>query len=129
MLAVFLPEAEVKQYLNNRLSLSVINLPSQCVIAGEKDAIADLEKQLSEKNIICRPLRTSHAFHSQMMDPIIDRFAELVKKIKRNEPRIPFVSNVSGDWITQDEATSPEYWARHLRQTVRFSDCAGRLLK
>jgi phthiocerol/phenolphthiocerol synthesis type-I polyketide synthase E len=129
MLAVFLSEKEVQPFLNEKLSLAVINLPSQCVVSGEKEAIADLEKQLSSKNVICRHVRTSHAFHSRMMEPMINAFTERVKQVKRNTPRIPFASNVSGTWITPDEAINPEYWARHLRQTVRFSDCIQELLK
>ena len=129
MLAVFLSEKELQPLLNEKLSVAVINLPSLCVVSGEKEAIADLEKQLSNKNVLCRHVRTSHAFHSRMMDPIINAFAEQVKKARRNAPGIPFVSNVSGTWITPDEAMNPEYWARHLRRTVRFSDCIGELLK
>jgi phthiocerol/phenolphthiocerol synthesis type-I polyketide synthase E len=129
MLAVFLSENELRPILNEELAISVINLPSLCVVSGEKEAVADLRNQLSSKNIICRNVRTSHAFHSRMMDPVINAFAEQVKQVRLNKPQIPFVSNTSGTWITPDEATNPEYWARHLRQTVRFSDGAGELLK
>jgi phthiocerol/phenolphthiocerol synthesis type-I polyketide synthase E len=129
MLAVFLSEKELQPLMNEKLSIAVINLPSLCVISGEKQAIADLEKQLSGKKVICRNVRTSHAFHSRMMDPVVSVLAEQVKQVRLNKPQIPFMSNTSGTWITPDEATNPEYWARHLRQTVRFSDCAGELLK
>ncbi len=129
MLAVFLSEKELQPLLNEKLSIAVINLPSLCVVSDEKEAIADLEKQLSNKNVLCRNIRTSHAFHSRMMDPIINAFAEQVKQVRLNAQRIPFASNVTGTWITPDEAMNPEYWARHLRQTVRFSDCIKELLK
>jgi len=88
-----------------------------------------LEKQLSKKNVDCRHLHTSHAFHSQMMDPIVDPFAEYLGQVRLDPPQIPFLSNVSGTWIAPDEATDPSYWAKHLRQTVRFSDCVRELLK
>jgi len=129
MLAVALSEKEIQPFLGEKLSLAVINGPSLCVVSGEKEAIEDLEKQLSDKNLYCRHLHTSHAFHSKMMEPILDVFTERVKQVDLNPPQIPFVSNVTGTWITPDEAMNPSYWARHLRQTVRFSDCLQELLK
>ena len=69
-----------------------------------------------------KPLHTSHAFHSPMMDPAIEPFAELTRKVTLSPPRIPFVSTVSGTWITVEQARDPMYWARHLRETVRFAD-------
>ena len=129
MLAVFLSEKEIQPFLGEKLSLAVINGPSLCVVSGEKEAVEGLEKQLSSKNVDCRPLHTSHAFHSKMMEPILDAFTEEVKQVSLNAPQIPFVSNVTGTWITSDEAMNPSYWARHLRQTVRFSDCLQELLK
>ncbi len=129
MLAVFLAENELQLLLDEKLAVAVINLPSLCVVSGEKEAIADLEKQLSDKKVLCRNVRTSHAFHSRMMDPVINEFTEVVKQASLYTPQIPFVSNTTGTWITPDEATNPEYWARHLRQTVRYSDCSAELLK
>jgi phthiocerol/phenolphthiocerol synthesis type-I polyketide synthase E len=129
MLSVFLSEEEIRPLLGDKLSLAVINGPSLCVVSGEKEDIEALEKQLSNKNIGCRHLRTSHAFHSKMIDQIIGAFTEQVKQVTLNAPQIPFVSNVTGTWITSDEAMSPNYWGIHLRQTVRFSDCLQELFK
>jgi phthiocerol/phenolphthiocerol synthesis type-I polyketide synthase E len=129
MLAVSLSGKEVKPFLNQRLFLSAINSPSFCVVSGEKEAIEDLKEELSKKSIDCRPLHTSHAFHSNAMDPILDPFTEQVKRVKRGIPQIPFVSNLTGTWITSEEAVNPSYWAEHLRHTVRFSDCLQELLK
>ena len=129
MLAVFLSEKEIQPFLGKDLSLAAINGPSVCSVSGEKEAIEDLEKQLSKKNVDFRHLHTSHAFHSKMVEPILDIFTEQVKQVSLNPPQIPFVSNVTGTWITPDEAMSPGYWARHLRQTVRFCDCVRELLK
>jgi len=129
MLAVFLSEKELQPFLNERLSVAVINLPSLCVVSGDKEAVAGLEKQLSERKVLCRNVRTSHAFHSKSMDPVVSAFAAEVKKVNLNAPQIPFLSNVSGTWITAEEAASPEYWGRHLRYTVRYSDCVGELLQ
>jgi len=129
MLAVFLSEKEIAPFLGDDLSLAVINGPSICAVSGDHDAIEDLEKQLSQKGVDFRRLHTSHAFHSKMMDPIVDSFAEQVNKVKVNPPQIPFLSNLTGTWIRTEEATNPGYWAKHLRQTVRFSDCVQELLK
>jgi phthiocerol/phenolphthiocerol synthesis type-I polyketide synthase E len=129
MLAVPLTEKEVQPFLNQRLSLSVINSPSFCVVSGEKEAIEDLKEELSKKSLDYRPLHTSHAFHSKMMGPILDAFTEKVKQISLSAPQIPLVSNLTGTWLTSEEAMSPSYWARHLRHTVRFSDCVQELLK
>ncbi|MEW6067032.1 MAG: GNAT family N-acetyltransferase [Nitrospirota bacterium] len=129
MLAVHFSEKEIQPFLNSKFSLSAINSPSLCVVSGERDAIEDLEEQLSKRNVNCRRLHTSHAFHSKMMEPILDPFTEQVKKVRLNPPKIPFPSNTTGTWITSEQAMDTGYWARHLRQTVRFSDCVGELLK
>jgi phthiocerol/phenolphthiocerol synthesis type-I polyketide synthase E len=129
MLAVSLSGEEVQPFLNPGLSLSNINSPSLCVVSGETGAIEDLREELSNKTIDCRPLHTSHAFHSKAMDAILDPFAEHVMQVKRHPPQIPFVSNLTGTWITSEEAVSPSYWAKHLRHTVRFSDCVQELIK
>jgi acyl transferase domain-containing protein len=129
MLMIPLPEQEMQPFLNNELSLAAINGASLCVVSGETEAVEDLEKQLSKQNLNCRQLRTSHAFHSAMMDPILEIFTEQVKQVALNPPRIPFVSNVTGRWVTWDEVMDPAYWARHMRQTVRFAEGLHVLLK
>jgi amino acid adenylation domain-containing protein len=120
MLAVPLAEPEIRTYLNNELSLAAANGPFLNVISGSNEAIEQLELKLQAKGVVCRRLHTSHAFHSRMMDPIMPQFTELVRGVKLNRPLIPYISNVTGTWIGENEATNPEYWAVHLRQTVRF---------
>src|SRR4029434_1585779 len=95
MLAIPLPEREVLPLLNGRLSLAAINAPSLHVVSGPTGAIDELEKQLSDKSVACRRLHTSHAFHSEMMDPILSQFAEQVRKVELAPPQIPFLSNVT----------------------------------
>jgi phthiocerol/phenolphthiocerol synthesis type-I polyketide synthase E len=130
MLAVRLAETAVRPFLeDHELSLAAINSPSLCAVSGAGKAVEDFRERLSEKNVDCRRLQTSHAFHSSMMDPVIGAFTDEVRRTRRNPPRIPFVSNVTGTWITADEATAPDYWAKHLRHTVRFSDGVRELLK
>jgi len=129
MLSIQLSQQEVQPLLETELSLAASNAPSYCVVSGLTQAVEQLQQQLQEKGIECRRLHTSHAFHSQMMEPIIESFIELLQTIKFNPPKIPFVSNVSGTWITKAQATDPNYWASHLRQPVRFSEGITELIK
>lgn len=128
MLSVKLPASEVEKRLSEGLTqasrsvgLASINAPDLCVISGETDAIAAFQSTLESKGIICKHLHTSHAFHSPMMDSIIEPFAECVRKVQLKPPTIPFVSTVTATWITPEQATDPMYWAKHLRSTVRFA--------
>ena len=129
MLAVRLPENELKPLFNGDISLAAVNARSLCVISGSPAAMATAQRTLVARGVACTPLQTSHAFHSPMMEPILQPFAELVGKMKLNAPKIPFISNVTGTWISAEQATDPDYWAKHLRQTVRFADGVAELLK
>jgi acyl transferase domain-containing protein len=130
MLTVALGEKEVESRLTGDLSLAVVNGPQLCVVAGPAAAVSELEARLNEQGgIFCRRLQTSHAFHSKMMEPMLEQFKAAVGRVKLNAPSIPYLSNVSGKWITASEATDATYWVRHLRQTVRFSDGLGLLLE
>jgi acyl transferase domain-containing protein len=129
MLSVQLSQQEVYPLLEQELSLAGINSPSLCVVSGSLEAIDRWEQKLKEKDISCRRLHTSHAFHSPMMESIIEPFTQSLRKISLNPPQIPFISNVSGTWITPAEATDPNYWTKHLRQTVCFSEGITELLK
>ena len=129
MLSIPLSEAEILPLLNGDLSLAVINGPKMCVVSGPDDAIESLQTKLTARSVICRKLRTSHAFHSAMMDPILAPFTELVRTVSLHEPQLPYLSNVSGNWVTANQAIDPAYWADHLRSTVRFSQNAAMLFK
>ncbi len=129
MLAVSLSEQEMQPFLTEHLSMAAINEPSRCVVSGPREAVDELEQQLAGLEIASSRLHTSHAFHSEMMDPILEPFTEQVKKITLNPPKIPYLSNVTGDWIRAAEATDPNYWAMHLRQTVRFAQGVRELQK
>ena len=133
MLSISLPASEVESLLAetkiNGVELAANNAPSLSVVSGSFAAIAELENLLTKRGINCRSLHTSHAFHSQMMDGVVEPFTEALKKVKLNSPQIPFVSNVTGTWITENEAVTPSYWAQHLRQPVRFTEGIGELLK
>jgi non-ribosomal peptide synthase protein (TIGR01720 family) len=129
MLAIPLSEEEVQPLLNNKLSLSAINGSSLCVIAGSTDAIEELEQRLSQSGLGGRRLQASHAFHSVMMEVIAPALQDLVKTFNLQPPKIPYVSNVTGTWITAEQATDPNYWVKHLCQTVRFADGVRELWK
>jgi acyl transferase domain-containing protein/acyl carrier protein len=129
MLAVQLSDSQTLSMLPESLALAAVNGVGQCVVSGTDEAIEQFEQELTAKGIVCQRLRTSHAFHSGMMEPALQPFLEALKDIKLNPPQLPFISNVSGTWITDKEATDPHYWTRHLRQTVRFAAGVEELLK
>ncbi len=108
--------------LNSRLSIAALNSPLLCVASGPIDAIEELEKKLREESIESKRLRTSHAFHSAMMDPMLDAFEDEVRRVTLHAPKIPYISGVTGSWIKPEEATAPRYWRDHCRKPVRFSD-------
>ncbi|MEM1254708.1 MAG: SDR family NAD(P)-dependent oxidoreductase [Cyanobacteria bacterium P01_H01_bin.21] len=104
------------------LSVAVINEPNRCVVSGPDEAISALEQHLSNQTIESRRLQTSHGFHSAMMDPILEPFRQHCQQIKWQSPQIPYISNLTGTWITNEQAVDPNYWVQHLRQPVRFSE-------
>ena len=129
MLSVALSEQEVQPYLRSELSVAVINGSDSCVISGVTEAVEALQNQLVTLDVDCRLLHTSHAFHSPMMEPILAPFKERVAQVSLKSPQIPYLSNVTGSWITAQEATSAEYWLNHIRQTVRFEPGLQELFK
>ncbi|MDY7092413.1 MAG: beta-ketoacyl synthase N-terminal-like domain-containing protein [Acidobacteriota bacterium] len=128
MLAIPRPEEAVLPYLGGELSLAAANGPHLSVVAGPKEAVAELRRQLEEEGVQCLPLAAAHAFHSAMMAPAVEPLEALLREVPLRAPSIPFLSNVTGGWITDEEATDPAYWARHLRSTVRFSEGLEQLL-
>ena len=128
MLAVRLSEADVAPYLGASLDIAAVNGPAIVVISGPTPDIVALEQRLIAADVAHRRLSTSHAFHSRMVDPLLERFANDVRGIRLSRPEIPWVSTVTGDWITETEATAEAYWSRHAREKVRFSDALAKLL-
>jgi acyl transferase domain-containing protein len=129
MLSIGVNEAEIAGMLTDDISLAAVNSPKHCVVSGETVAVNRLEEQLSRRGLFCRRLKTSHAFHSPMMESIMNEFTGVVNKVELNPPGIPFISGVTGTWIRDDEARSPQYWAEQLRKPVRFSDAIREILK
>ncbi len=129
MLAVSKPAAEVEPGLPAGLSIAAINEEAACVVSGSFEAIDSYEKQLEAESVACRRLHTSHAFHSEMMEPVLAPFSDRVRAASPKAPSIPFLSNLSGTWITDADATDPNYWSKHLRNAVRFADGIKGLLE
>jgi phthiocerol/phenolphthiocerol synthesis type-I polyketide synthase E len=128
MLAVELPEADLAARMPAELSLAAVNGPAACVVSGPAPAAAAFAARLAAAGVRHRPLRTSHAFHSAMMEPILAPFAAEVARCRLHPPARPWVSAVTGTWVTPDEAVDPAYWSRQLRATVRFGDALATLL-
>ncbi|HSK79267.1 MAG TPA: amino acid adenylation domain-containing protein, partial [Thermoanaerobaculia bacterium] len=127
MLAVPLGEEAVAPWMAEGLSLAAVAGPELTVLAGTEEAVAAAEERLTAAGHVCRRLQTSHAFHSALMEPAVERFLALFEGIELHPPEIPYLSNVTGGWITAEEATDPAYWAEHLRGTVRFADAVAEL--
>jgi acyl transferase domain-containing protein len=128
MLAVQLPERDVGAFLDGKLSLSAVNAPALCVVSGAFDAVDELASILEQDGVSCTRLRTSHAFHSPTMEPAAKALADLLGSVTLQPPSLPVISNVTGTWLTAEQATDPAYWETHARQTVRFGDGVRLLL-
>ena len=121
MLSVQLSHDEIGSHLTADVGVAAVNAPSATVLAGSVAGIDRLEQQLTDQGIACRRLQTSHAFHSSSMDAAVEPFRQRVAQLTLHRPSIKFVSNLTGTWITDEQATDPGYWARHLRGAVLFS--------
>ncbi len=128
MISVPLGEAALQQYVTKDVCVAGLNSPRASVLSGPTAAIEALEARLENEGVASRRLRTSHAFHSAMIEPMLSKFEAAVAKLPLHEPEIPLVSSVTGTWITAEEATSAHYWAMQCLQPVRFSDALGCLL-
>jgi amino acid adenylation domain-containing protein len=124
MLAVPLSEGEIAPFLaaNGEVHLAAMNAPSLVSVAGPAAAVAELTERLAAEGVIALPLQVAFAGHSPQTEPAMAPYQARVAAVGPKAPEIPFVSSSSGQWITAAEATDPAYWARHLRQPVRFSD-------
>jgi acyl transferase domain-containing protein/thioesterase domain-containing protein/NAD(P)-dependent dehydrogenase (short-subunit alcohol dehydrogenase family) len=128
MLSVALPEADVRALMPAGLSIAAVNGPDLCVASGPIALIEALERTLATKEVESTRVRINVAAHSSMLDPILDEFRALCRTIAFRAPKVPFVSNLTGRWISAAEAMDPEYWVKHLRSTVRFGDCIETVL-
>ncbi|WP_456303123.1 SDR family NAD(P)-dependent oxidoreductase, partial [Streptomyces mirabilis] len=122
MLAVEASESDVRPLLGTGLDVAAVNGPSQVVISGAQTAVEAMAAELDARGVRNRRLRVSHAFHSELMEPMLAEFASVVEGLSLAEPRIALVSAVTGRFVQAGELTDPAYWVRHVRETVRFGD-------
>ncbi|MFF0212639.1 amino acid adenylation domain-containing protein [Streptomyces althioticus] len=123
MLAVPLPEHQVRGRLaRHGLDLAAVNDATSCVVSGPAVAVDALTAELAAEGVTGRRLAVSHAFHSRLLNPVLDRFTKALEGVRLMEPELPFVSELTGDWADPNEVCRPAYWRKHLRRTVRFHD-------
>jgi acyl transferase domain-containing protein/acyl-CoA synthetase (AMP-forming)/AMP-acid ligase II/acyl carrier protein len=129
MIALMLSEHEVQGYLSSQIFLAAVNAPQTCVLAGSPAAIEQLERRLSHDGVISRRVAATHAFHTPLLGRIGKPLRKYLNTLQLKEPQIPYVSNVTGTWITAEEATDPQYWVRHMCKAVQWQKGAGTLLQ
>nr|BAW35615.1 modular polyketide synthase [Streptomyces sp. RK95-74] len=122
MIAIQASEDEVAPLLTERVSLAALNGPTSVVIAGDEDAAAEIAAGFEERGRKTKRLTVSHAFHSPRMDGMLEAFRQVAQGLSYDAPRIPIVSNLTGDVVSADDITSPDFWVRHVREAVRFLD-------
>ncbi|WP_326564148.1 type I polyketide synthase [Micromonospora peucetia] len=131
MLAVQLPADAVRAALaglDDRVAVAAVNGPTAVVVSGAADAVEELERRWADQGVRTRPLRVSHAFHSPLMEPMLDEFAAVVRGLELHPPTLPIVSNLTGALADPDEIRTADYWVRHVREAVRFADGVDQLL-
>ncbi len=122
MLSISKSSESIAEILPDTLDMATINTEESCVVSGSHEAIDAFLNTLKEQDIAFVRLKTSHGFHSSTMDPVLEEFEAYLSTVKYNNPELPFVSNYTGTWITNEQAVSPNYWAKHLRHAVKFSE-------
>ncbi|MBI5815647.1 MAG: acyltransferase domain-containing protein [Nitrospinae bacterium] len=129
MTAVFMDERDIAGIVNGEISIAAVNAQDVCVLSGPVAAVERIEAQFGSRSISFKRLHTSHAFHSAMMEPAVAEFEKIVRDMKLDAPRFAFISNVTGTWITKEDAVDPAYWSKHIRATVRFSGGVREIMK
>jgi phthiocerol/phenolphthiocerol synthesis type-I polyketide synthase E len=120
MAAIHLPPTELAAMLPEGIEIAAINGPALCTVSGHTEKLGTWLKTLGAKGVQCAILKTSHAFHSAMMESALPAFSAGLAKISLSAPTIPYVSNLTGNWITPQEAMSPDNYAAQLRRPVQF---------
>ncbi|WP_344318580.1 type I polyketide synthase, partial [Streptomyces yatensis] len=122
MIAVQASEDEVTPLLTDRVSMAALNGPTSVVIAGDEDEALQIAAGFEAQGRKTKRLTVSHAFHSPRMDGMLEAFREVAQSLSYEAPRIPIVSNLTGNVVSAEEITSPDFWVRHVREAVRFLD-------
>ncbi|KPI21988.1 6-deoxyerythronolide-B synthase, (Acyl-carrier-protein) S-acetyltransferase, partial [Actinobacteria bacterium OK074] len=127
MVAVQAAEDEVLPLLNDRVGIAAVNGPQAVVISGAADAAEEIAAHFRAQDRKTTTLRVSHAFHSPLMEPMLAEFRAVAEQLTYERPQLAVVSTVTGEAVAADELTSPEYWVRHVRATVRYADAVRAL--
>jgi phthiocerol/phenolphthiocerol synthesis type-I polyketide synthase E len=122
MVAVALSRDAIVEHLSPGVDVAAVNDPGSCVVAGSEENITVFQDRMAKQGVLARRVRTSHAFHSSAMDPVVPQFADFLSHLELQKPHVPLLSNVTGTWMADEEATDPAMWARQIRATVRFAD-------
>lgn len=130
MLAVPLPVEQASDYLSGAaLDVAVVNDVASCVVAGDADVVRELTDRLAADGITAKQVAVSNAFHSRLLDPMLDEFRQAVARLELSKPDIPFVSGLTGDWAGAEEVSQPEYWVAQLRNQILFHSGLTTLLE
>ena len=131
MLGISISENDLNELIGKRkdISIATINSSELCVVSGSDESISAFKSLADNKGLSCKIIPNSNAYHSFIMDEILEEFGKVVKSVKINKPQIPFISNLTGKQVTDSEILTPDYWVNHLRQTVRFFDGINVLLQ
>lgn len=121
MLSVMADEKTIQPYLSTSVDFAAFNSQENTVVSGTKEAIKALQEELKEENISCTRLHVSHAFHSHLTESVLAEFTTVLDKAELSTPKTAFISNITGQWITAEQAMSTQYWLDHIRQPVRFA--------
>ncbi|WP_461001209.1 type I polyketide synthase, partial [Streptomonospora sediminis] len=113
---------EVEPLLGDRVDIAAVNGPRAVVVSGDGDAVRAVAEQVAGWGRKTQRLRVSHAFHSPLMEPVLAELGEVAAGLRFCAPQVPIISNTTGDVATTEQLCSPEYWVRHVRETVRFAD-------
>uniref|UniRef100_UPI00082BE560 type I polyketide synthase n=1 Tax=Streptomyces hygroscopicus TaxID=1912 RepID=UPI00082BE560 len=122
MIAVQASEDEVAPLLTDGVSIAAVNGPTSVVVAGDEDVAMEIAAGFESQGRKTKRLTVSHAFHSPRMDGMLEAFREVAQGLTYQAPRIPIVSNLTGDVVSAEEITTPDFWVRHVREAVRFLD-------
>ncbi|WP_417281818.1 beta-ketoacyl synthase N-terminal-like domain-containing protein [Actinomadura yumaensis] len=109
-----------------RVAIAALNTPDSTVVSGPADLVSEVAAAWKERGRKTKALAVSHAFHSPMMDPILDEFTDAISDLTYRRPNVPLISNLSG-LPADDQITTPEYWATHIRRPVRFAPAIAHL--
>jgi acyl transferase domain-containing protein/thioesterase domain-containing protein/acyl carrier protein len=129
MLAVSLSEERARELMPTGLSIAAINGPELCVVSGPSSLVEGFKLELTAADVDWTPIHIEVAAHSSMLEPILDEFRRFCHTVALNPPTRPVTSNLSGGWLTDAQATDPEYWVQHLRSPVRFAECVATVLR